>query len=146
MILDDLNKFSNYVDINPLFPLVEEFLKSHDLTKLPLGKTLIAGDDLFVNIVDSPVKSKDEAKLESHNVMIDIQIPISAGEMHGYTPRSALPEVNYDEKNDISFYKGRAEIYFNLKPTQFVIYFPHDGHAPAITTTGLRKAIFKVRN
>lgn len=132
--------------LNPLFSKVVEFLRNNELSQLPLGKIFIQGDDLFVNIVDSPAKQQEDARLESHDLMIDIQIPISSIEVHGYTPRKDLPEVAYDEAKDISFYPGSASRYFEVKPGEFVIYFPTDGHAPAITPVTLRKAIFKIKH
>ena len=56
-----------------------------------------------------------------------------------------LPQAAYDADNDISFYEGLATNYFDVKVGQFTIYFPSDGHAPAITPVTTRKAIFKVK-
>jgi len=145
MIVDEISKLEMYQGLNPRFVRVVEFIKSHPIETLPLGKTQIDGDDVFVNVVDSPIKTREEARLESHRDMIDIQVPLSACEEHGYTPVSRLEVAPYDDVNDIAFYEPMAETYFKLQPGQFVIYFPHDGHAPAITSTGLRKAIFKVK-
>lgn len=145
MIIDEINKLEIYQNLSPRFPRVVEYLKRNQLETLPLGKTLIDGEDIYVNIVDSPVKSRKDARLESHLMMIDIQIPLSGSEEHGYTPVSHLEVTPYDDVNDIAFYTPLAETYFELRPGEFVIYFPHDGHAPAITATGLRKAIIKVK-
>lgn len=144
MILDDISNLAQYQNCNPRFPQIVEFLKSHNLNDMTPGHYEIDGAHLFVNIVDSPAKTKAEAKLESHQKMIDLQIPISGSEEHGYTPVSKLPKAVFDEKNDIAFYEPQGDMYFTLNPGQFVIYFPQDGHAPAITPTGLRKAIFKI--
>lgn len=145
MILDTIDNLQAYTSLNPYFTKVVEFINSHDLCQLQIGKHTIDGDNLYLNIVDSPIKAKDEALLETHRAMIDIQIPISADEQHGYTPLKDLHEAPYDADNDISFYEGKAQCYFPVRKGEFVIYFPQDGHAPAITPTGLRKAIFKVR-
>ena len=145
MVIDSLGNFQRYVNLNPLFSQVARFLSQNDLATLELGHHVIQGDDLYVNIVDAPHKACDEARLESHDVMIDIQIPISGPEAQGWSPREALPATTYNAADDISFYDGQAQTYLNVLPGQFTIYFPEDGHAPAITTTTLRKAIFKVR-
>jgi len=146
MIFDSIDNLHKYQDLNPRFPLVVHFLKEHRLEDLPLGKIEIDGQDLFVNIVDSPRKNRLEARIETHNRMIDIQMPISTPEIHGFTPRNLLDEVTYDSVNDISFYDGPAQSYFQVRPGQFVIYFPWDGHAPAIADVTFRKAIFKIKN
>ncbi|MCF0198914.1 MAG: YhcH/YjgK/YiaL family protein [Bacteroidaceae bacterium] len=143
MIIDSLQNLSLYQGLNPYFPEVVAFLQKHPLEELPLGKTVI-GEHAFINIVESPVRSKEEARLETHNRMIDIQLPISASEEHGYAHRARLPEATYDDANDISFYEAPCDGYVVVRPGQFVIYFPQDGHAPAITPVGLKKAIVKV--
>ena len=145
MIIDSLGCFARYVGLNPLFPVVEKFLDENDLATLTPGRHVIQGDDLYVNIVDAKPKTQDEARIETHDAMIDIQIPISSGESQGWTPRQLLPEVTYNADDDISFYDGLAQTYLSVQPGQFTIFFPWDGHAPAITITTLRKAIFKVR-
>jgi YhcH/YjgK/YiaL family protein len=63
----------------------------------------------------------------------------------GYTPRTALPEAEYNAEKDITFYPGAAESYIDVKPGMFAIFFPQDGHAPAITDTPLKKVIVKVK-
>ena len=52
----------------------------------------------------SPISTADDAVIETHNRMIDIQIVLDNEEQIGYTPRAALPPADYDEKHDISFY------------------------------------------
>lgn len=145
MILDTLENIGKYADLNPLFAKVVEFIKENNLNSLSAGVHKIVGDDLFVNIQEAKAKSRQDAKLESHRRMIDIQIPISGTEEHGWSPLSSLNEAPYDETNDISFYGETPQAYYNVKPGQMVIYFPEDGHAPAITPTTLKKAIFKVK-
>ena len=154
MIIDSIENLGRYASLNPRFATVAEFLRENDLSKLTVGKHTIQGDDIFVNIQDAPVKSRLQARFETHCNMVDIQIPISAEEDHGWTPRKDLPEAAYDAAKDMTLHdpadnaspETLASTYFTLRPGQFAIYFPTDGHAPAVTPTGLRKAIFKVRN
>ena len=144
MIIDNLSNLARYAHLNPLFPQVVEWLSANDLSVIPVGHYELQGSDLFVNIVDSAPKTRDEARLETHNQMIDIQIAIGGTEEHGYKHRDLLPQAPYDADKDISFYDDAPDGYITMRPGQFVIYFPQDGHAPAITPTTLRKAIFKV--
>ncbi len=148
MILDSLDLFANYVSLNKYFKEVQQFLSTHSLETLPLGITEICGENVYVNVVDSEPRTRTEAKVESHRRMIDIQIPISSAEEHGHILLNACTdEVNYDEENDLIFYPYTSEQlnYLTVLPGQFVIYFPQDGHAPAISDITLRKAIFKVK-
>lgn len=146
MIIDKLENLKNYTALNPLFGKVVEFIEKEDLQSFPLGKHVIDGDDLFANFNECSAKAREEAKLETHDVMIDIQIPLNDAEEMGYTPRADLMPAPYDAENDISFYEGAARQYFTVEPGMFVIFFPEDAHAPAICRhDGLRKIIFKVK-
>lgn len=145
MILDSLEQFNRYAGLNPLFPRVAEFLASTDMASLKPGRHDILGDDLYVNIAEAKPKTQAEALIETHDCMIDIQVPITDAEQQGWTPREALPHSTYNPDTDMTLYEGQAQTYFELRPGQFTIFFPSDGHAPAITATTLRKAIFKVK-
>lgn len=145
MILDDVSNLQAYISLNPRFERVVRFLEQTDLATLPVGHHPIEGEEIFVNIVECGPKSRTEAAIETHNQMVDIQVPISAPEEHGWVSRHQLPEADYDADNDIAFYDGLATNYFQVKVGQLVIYFPADGHAPAITPVPIRKAIFKIK-
>lgn len=144
MVLDTLENLEKYASLNPLFAKAIEYLKTTDLNALPVGKIQLQGTDLFVNVNEAKPKTKEEAKLETHDKYIDIQIPLTGTEIMGYTPGSDLPAEEYNAEKDITFFKGLAESYFAVKPGMFTIFFPQDGHAPGITETGLRKIIVKV--
>ncbi len=95
MIIDTLDNLSKYESLNPLFKDVVDFLANNDISSMENGKYQIKGADLFVNITTAKGKTPDEAVLETHNKMIDIQIPLSASETFGYTPLVNLPEAEY---------------------------------------------------
>jgi YhcH/YjgK/YiaL family protein len=147
MIIDTLDNLEKYAAINPLFPKVVEFLKANDLSKMADGKYEIEGKDLFVNITTTKGKTPDEAFIETHNKMIDIQIPITAAETYGYTQRELLPDVEYNAEKDITKIPDlAADSYVTCQPGMMAIFFPQDGHAPCIAgVPEFKKAIFKVK-
>jgi len=146
MIIDSLNNLEKYVALNPLFQDVVDYIKSNDLNAKQEGKELIKGDDLFVNFNTAHGKTVEDARLETHDRMIDIQIPLSCEETYGYTPRTDLPEQTYDAQKDITFYDGPAQQYVKATPGMFAVFFPQDGHAPCISTEEtIKKVIFKVK-
>ena len=146
MIIDTLDNLGNYVSLNPLFAKLVAFMKANDLNKLETGRHEIEGKKLFVNIDVAKGKTPDEAVLETHREMIDIQIPLSGDETYGYTPAANLPDAAYNAEKDITkFGDMAAESYVTCHPGMFVIFFPQDGHAPCISfEPEIRKAIFKV--
>lgn len=145
MIIDRIENIGKYAFLCERFRRVADFLKTNDLNAMPNGHHVIDAGNLFVNIVDSQPKTRDDAKLETHNEMIDIQILLTGEEQHLYAPREILNEAPYDAANDISFYEERSQNAIDLRPGLAVIYFPEDAHAPAICDQTIRKAIFKVR-
>lgn len=147
MVIDRLENLEKYVSLNPLFAQAFEFLKSHDLNALEIGKTELNGKDLWVNVTQTKPKSKEAARIETHRDFIDIQIPVSGTEVMGYTAaKDCLPaDAPYSEEKDITFFEGLAESYIEVKPGMFAIFFPQDGHAPGITPDGVKKVIVKVK-
>jgi len=146
MIIDKLENLKLYASLNPLFPKVLEFLQQHDLNTLEEGKHEIVGKDLFVNIQVAKGKTPEAAVIETHDKMIDIQIPISAPETYGYTQRDQLPKETYNAEKDITKIPDlAADSYVTCLPGMFAIFFPQDGHAPCIAgVPEIKKAIFKV--
>ena len=147
MIIDTIENLGKYVAFNPLFADVVEFLKNNDLQTIEEGKHFIKDKDLFVNIQVAKGKTQEAAVLETHIEMIDIQIPITCEETFGYTPLCDLPDFEYNAEKDITKYGDtKAQTYVTVKPDQFVIFFPQDGHAPCIINQPeIKKAIFKVK-
>lgn len=147
MIIDTIENLGKYVALNPLFADVVEFLKNNDLQTIEERKHFIKDKDLFVNIQVAKGKTQEAAVLETHIEMIDIQIPITCEETFGYTPLCDLPDFEYNAEKDITKYGDtKAQTYVTVKPGQFVIFFPQDGHAPCIINQPeIKKAIFKVK-
>lgn len=145
MIVDELSNLGNYTDVHPSLQGVIEFLNSHDLSALADGRYLLsAGSQDFVNVQTIPAKGREEARLESHRKMIDIQVPLTGDETMGYVPLSCAEPAAYDGQKDITFHPGTAESYVRVSKGMFAIFFPQDVHAPGITSEGLKKAVFKI--
>lgn len=146
MVVDTLENLSKYESLNPLFTDVLKFIAEHDLNALEEGKYEIKGADLFLNLTTAKGKTPDEAVMETHDKMLDIQIPLSCAETYGYTPRAALPKAEYNEVKDITKIPGiMGQSYITCLPGMFAIFWPQDGHAPCIAMEPIKKAIFKVK-
>ena len=145
MVIDKLENIEKYASLNPLFAQAIEFLKPTDLNAHEIGKNVLKEGELMVNFAQARPKTKEEARLETHDNFIDIQIPLSGVEVMGYTPREDLPEEEYNAEKDITFYNGLAQDYLTVKPGMFTIFFPQDGHAPGVTPDGVKKVIVKVK-
>lgn len=147
MILDSLENSSLYEHLNPLFPKAFDYIKKLDFSKIETGKTELEGLNLFVGVSDSKLKNKQDAKLEAHNNYIDIQIPISKKETFGWSARETLkkPIGEFNTDKDIIFFEDTPASYFEVGPTDFAIFFPHDAHAPCIGEDSVKKIVIKIR-
>lgn len=147
MILDTLKNCNTYAHVHPRFQKAFDFLQSTDLNQLPLGKIELDGTDLVVNIVLAKGKTIDEAKMETHNQFIDIQVPLETTETMGWISDTMLknPVEAYNPEKDITFYTDIASNIIQVLPMHFAIFFPEDGHQPGIFTGEYKKIIVKVR-
>lgn len=138
----DLLKNKNYL-------AALEFIASNDLNSLPNGKNVIDGDELYVNVVDSEMKSVENAKYEAHRSYIDIQVPLSGPESFGVAPVCGCkaPEGEFNAEKDCILFGDKVSegAVFTAQPGQIVIFSPEDAHAPLIGSGKIHKAIFKVK-
>ena len=147
MILDKLTNSGLYESVHPRFKKAFDFLNSTDLSQIPLGKIELEGSDLVVNIVEVDGKTVDDARMETHNNFIDIQVPVSQIETMGWKPTADLKEITqpYNSEKDLTFFADKAYNMLQIHPLEFAIFFPEDGHQPGIAQGKLKKIIVKVR-
>lgn len=147
MILDKLINAERYAYVHPRFKKAFGFLNSTDLVQLPLGKIELDGSDLVVNVVEVDGKTEDVARMETHNNFIDIQVPVSTTEQMGWKVAADMETVTqaYDEVKDLTFYADKATVMLHVKPFEFAVFFPEDGHQPGIVEGKIKKVIVKVR-
>ena len=146
MILDSLKNAGQYKSVHPRFKQAFEFLENTDLAALPLGKIELDGANLFVNVAEVTGKTAIDAKMETHNHYIDIQVPVSAPETMGWIAANKLtqPTEQYNSEKDITFFADKASNFINVQCGEFAVFFPHDGHQPTIGEGLIKKVIIKV--
>lgn len=132
---------------NPYYAKAVEYIQTVDLNTLELGKHFIDGDNLFVNIVDSQMKTQQQARFEVHDKYIDIQVPLSQSETFGIKPRKdcKLPVGEMNTEKDVLFYADPIEETVSAAPGEAITFAPDMAHAPLIGEGTIHKAIFKVR-
>ncbi len=147
MIIDKITNIEKYIQI-PVS--IHEFIKN--LSKETLcGKYNISDTD-YVNIETYNTKQIDNAKFETHDKYIDIQLLLQGQERIYFADRVNLQEDKpYNIEKDITFYSnyvGNSD-YLTLDSTNFVMIFPHEAHAPQVSSSGnlteVKKAVFKIK-
>ena len=148
MIINSLSRSERTERLHPLFKKLFDYIRTHDLSQQPPGRIVLQGDDLFINLDQPQLRSRETQKLEVHRRYVDVHFPLSGAEEVGWRSLDTLPcesEAPFDEKNDFALYAVPATVYFTVHPGEFYVMFPEDAHAPIIGEGTLHKAIAKVR-
>ena len=85
MIVDSFDYIACYKGLHPNLDKAIDWLNSHTLDALENGKTIIDGENVFVNVMDADLRDADGAAFEYHRRYADLQIDLTGGEGWGYT-------------------------------------------------------------
>jgi YhcH/YjgK/YiaL family protein len=126
-----------------------EFLARTDLAALPLGRTDIDGNDVFLTVSEAETRPPEQVRFEAHRRYVDIQLVVRGQESIGYAPVEKLTTVEpYDSAKDIEFFAVPQEpASLALRAGEFVVFAPGDGHRPSLHLDGphvSRKVVVKV--
>ncbi|WP_439506623.1 YhcH/YjgK/YiaL family protein [Sediminibacterium sp.] len=149
MILDSIDRLHSYVTLHPRFAKVMECFAAFDYEALAPGEIKWDGEEIQAIIIHDQLVSEKESTdyFECHNTYIDIQIVYEGVERVGWKSRSncLMPRGEYSTEKDVLFYEDSPELFFELRPGHFAIYFPNDVHAPMIGEGAIKKMVIKVK-
>lgn len=148
MIFDSLKNCALYENVHPRMKRAFEALAQTDWTRAEPGIHEIEGRDIYANVMERGLKKKGDAKLEVHDAYIDIQLLVTGeAETFGWSERRNLrqPQGEFNTEKDIRFFEDEPQTYYTMRPGQFSVFFPEDGHAPMVGEGTVRKVIIKVR-
>jgi biofilm protein TabA len=147
MIYDVLSNFHNYIAIHPLFSVVSDFINSHDLSAVEIGRTTIA-QGVFAVVNEYATDRIENKFIECHKRHIDIQIVLDGIEQVGICNKNECKIIEeYNEEKDLEKLEGKTDL-ITLKNGCFAIFFPQDGHVPGLIIgdkeNRVKKAVFKI--
>ncbi len=148
MVYDILENIEQYTGLFENLDRAIEYLAETDLEALPLGRTDIAGDDIYLNVVELTARPSDEAEFETHSEYMDIHIDLEGVELFEIALGELEETRAYDEESDIAFYKADLSCACVLGPGRFLITMTEEPHKPAVASAegpALKKIIVKVR-
>lgn len=120
-----------------------------NLATIEDGKYEIQGDNLkaIVSNKKGMTAAESSAKFECHDKHIYIQFCISGVEKIGWRPRATCKSQKgeYNPEKDVVFYNDAPDMYFELRDSQFAIFYPEDVHAPMIGDGMIKKLVIKVK-
>ncbi len=145
MILDNLANAERYYGMHPGLAEAFEFLKRSRVEELE-GRIEIDGERVYAMVIKAEGQGHEGALLETHKRYIDIQFCVSGTQEFGWKPEQECVTVAkaFDEAGDYGFYKETPDVWVSVKPGQFAIFFPWDGHTPKGGTGALHKILVKV--
>ena len=148
MIFGKITDSARIEALHPALHRLFEFVKTHDLMQLPLGRNEIDGDRLFINTAENNLVRPEQQKLEVHRAYMDVHLPLDNADTIGWRALSTIdidPEQLFDQASDYALYAAPATSYVEVHPGEYLIAYPEDAHAPLIGEGSLRKAVAKIK-
>ena len=85
MICDALENLNRYRGLHKNLETAIDYLTAyyvaHDLSDLPLGRTEVDGENVFINVMEAEL-NPDSARLEYHKKYADLQIDLTLSLIH----------------------------------------------------------------
>lgn len=147
MIYDKLSNLSYYKGISKNLDTAINFITSHDLNELPLGKTSIDGDKVYINVMETKAQPVEERKYELHKNYMDIQIDLIGTERVDTGDFHSVTLSDYQPEGDVAVAQSSDMASCILGLGNFIICMAREPHKPNIQVTEdtfLKKAVCKV--
>ena len=149
MICDALENLNRYRGLHKNLETAIDYLTAyyvaHDLSDLPLGRTEVDGENVFINVMEAGL-NPDSARLEYHKKYADLQIDLTGSEHLGWASEGT-EQGEFDEENDFGLRTGPEHSGMTLGGGRFAVFFPGELHKPSCKTPGcghVRKAVVKI--
>lgn len=147
MIYDRIENVGKYKGISKWFDYAADFLIKTDLDFLPLGRTEICKDHVFINVMEVDTVKEDTVFFETHKRYWDIQMNIKGIEkiQIGFEPQKVVEEF----REDIDFGTFSCQKYaeFILEQGDFIVCMDGEPHKPTLSydeCIKIRKCVVKV--
>lgn len=147
MIYDLISNIVNYKGISNHLDTAIEFIMKTSLQELPLGRTDIDSDHVFINVMKAETKEEESLDFEIHKKYMDIQIDLIGTEMIQIGIESGCEIQPYIEAKDIGFFKAEVGASCIMGPERFIICMAGELHKPGIQVgcnTAIKKCVIKV--
>ena len=149
MIYDKICNIDNYLGLNKNIDSALLFIKNNDLKSLPKGKTVIDGDNVFVNHFSyDTVKEDANTLFENHMKYIDLHFILSGEEIIAVSFAENLKEVEKISSEDSVIYRGESDMRFPMTKETFLMVYPGEAHLPKLvykSRSKIDKLVFKIK-
>ena len=106
MICDTLEHLSLYQGFHKNLDTAITFLTACDLNALPLGRTEVDGENVFINVMDADLQPMEGSHPEYHRLYADLQLDLTGGEGWGYETEPGTevkpysPDIGFKDSPD----------------------------------------------
>lgn len=123
-----------------------DYLRTHDLHMVPLGRYELDGDRLFLLVQEYTTRPPHDCAWEAHRRYIDVQYVVAGTERIGHARLGGVAERQaYDAARDVALFEPGTS-FVTIPAGTFAIFGPDDVHAPcgAVTSPApVRKIVVK---
>lgn len=148
MIYDKIINLNNYKGLFHHLDTAIDWLKVNDLNTLPLGRTDIDGDNVYISVVECNTRPANQAEYETHTRYMDIHLDIVGAEDFQVSHANMVETTPYNSDTDIALYEADATNEGVLGEECFAIFLVGEAHKPCVSLKGeinpIKKAIMKV--
>lgn len=148
MIYDVLENLQQYTGLFENLDTALEYLATADLQALPLGRTDIDGDNVYLTVSACTARPSEGALFETHSAYMDIHIDLAGVELFETALGELVEESPYDAATDTALYRADLSAACVLGPGRFLIAMTEEPHKPAVVSAegpALKKLVVKVR-
>lgn len=147
MIFGNINQKAAYGFLPEALKECFEYAGTHALAVCEKGSHPIDGERLFVNIVEYETTTPENRFWEAHRKYLDVHLLLDGQEQIDLNFIENMEQKEFVDKDDFLPMEGPANSHVILRPGDFLICYPEDGHRTAVAVDGpesIKKAIFKV--
>lgn len=148
MIYDQIINIHKYMGISENLDKAFHYILNTDLKSLPLGKTEIDADKLFVNVMSVEGSESNANYFEVHKKYIDIQIDLDGTEIIEFGIGDFAEAIPMNEETDCGFYDAGNYVPCIMGEGKFLVLMPGEVHKPLVKIPGQdikKKCVFKVQ-
>ena len=150
MIKDNITNRSTYEGLKPELKETLEFLAGLKGEDFSVKTIELDGRNRFVMLQSYETEAFSGHRYESHKNYLDIQYVLEGSETMRVADITGLVvSQDYNPDKDIMFYDGKDEgVDVVLKPGDFVVLYPQDGHMPKLAAGSpgvIKKAVAKIK-
>lgn len=147
MIFDKLTNIGFYKGINKNLDTAIDYILHNNLSALPLGRTELDGDNVYVNVMEAEAGPLETRNYEIHKKYMDIQIDLSGVEIIHTGDADGMSTENYNPETDFAIARCSDLASCTIGPGNFILCMAGEPHKPGIAASddkALKKCVFKV--